>query len=223
MLFTPQKPYGVKHLGTGKPICIPLNGHPMSWVEEFKYLGHTLVCTLRDSADMRRMKRSLYYGANRISAKVGYADKTILVQLFKSFCCNMYGCELWSMFGDKKAFNELCVAYHSSLKKIVKRPRSTRNHDLCLYLDLLPCPMHVASRQLSFWRRLWESDNTVVSALLQSDIGRHGLIAKWHLQLRRVHDMISMDLSRASTADIVNVFASKLERFVLDRRRQLDT
>ena len=83
--------------------------------------------------------------------------------------------------------------------------------------------MHVASRQLSFWRRLWESDNTVVSALLQSDIGRHGLIAKWHLQLRRVHDMISMDLSRASTVDIVNVFASKLERFVLDRRRQLDT
>ena len=221
MLFSPQKPYGAKHLGNGKPLCIPLNGQSMSWVNEFKYLGHMLSCNLSDNADMRRVKRSLYYGVNTLCAKVGYADKKILVQLFKTYCCNMYGCELWNIFVDKKAFKEVCVAYHSSLKKLVQMPRFSRNHDLCLSLGLLPSHMHIASRQLSFWRRLCGSDNTIVSAIM-SRIGRHGMLAQCHLQIRRAHDLMALDLSTTSSSDIVNMFNSKLEHFVLERRRQHD-
>jgi len=219
MMFVPQRPYGAKHLGDTKPLGIPLNGQPMSWVDEFKYLGHIVVCNLSDDADMRRVKRSLYYGVNMICARVGYADKSILVQLFKSYCSSMYGCELWNFFVDKKAFKELCVAYHSSVKKLVKMPRWTRNHDLCLALGLLPCPMHVARRQLSFWLRLCSSDNTIVGALLASDIGHHGRLAESHLQIRRKYELMNMDLRAVSGADIANVFSSRLERFVDDRNR----
>jgi len=121
---------------------------------------------------------------------------------------------------DKKAFKELCVAYHSSLKKLVKMPCWTRNHDLCLALGLLPCPMHVASRQLSFWRRLGSSTNTIVSALLASDIGHHGMLAESHLQIRREFDIMAMDLRAVSGPAIANVFVSRLERFVHERNQQ---
>ena len=84
MLFTPQKPYSAKHLGDTNPLSISLNDQPMSWVDCFKYLGHMLVCNLSDSTDICRVKRALYYGTNIICGRVGYADTTILVQLFKA-------------------------------------------------------------------------------------------------------------------------------------------
>ena len=83
----------------------------------FKYLGHVLDCNLSDRGDMRRIKRSLYYSVNMLCALVGRANKDILVKLFKSYCTSFYGCELWNPASERKAFRELCVAYHSCVKK----------------------------------------------------------------------------------------------------------
>ena len=102
MLFTPQRPYSSRHLGDTEPKCIYLNGQPMSWVYTFKYLGHQMVSNLCDSTDMRRAKRALYYGTNMLCARVGYADKHILIQLFKAYCSSLYGCELWNLAGEKR-------------------------------------------------------------------------------------------------------------------------
>ena len=217
MMFAPQRPYSDKHLGDAKPLSISLNGQPMSWVDSFKYLGHSLTCNLSDGADMRRAKRTLYYGTNMISAKVGYADKHILVKLFKAYCSSIYGCELWNLPGNKRAFKELCVAYHSCLKRLVKLPRWARNHDMCLDLGLLPCYMLVASRQLSFWRKLQASENTTVRALLAGEIGHHGLCSVSHVHIRHEFGLTGMDLSAVGGSDIANVFASLLNRFVQER------
>ena len=98
MLFNPQRPHSVSHLTNSKPPVITLNGQSLSWVEQFKYLGHdVLTCDLRDSGDIRRVKRQVYYSVNVLGAKVGQANRDILVKLFKSFCTNMYGCELWDV------------------------------------------------------------------------------------------------------------------------------
>ena len=217
MLFTPQRPYSSRHLGDTEPKCIYLNGQPMSWVYTFKYLGHQMVSNLCDSTDMRRAKRALYYGTNMLCARVGYADKHILIQLFKAYCSSLYGCELWNLAGEKKVFNELCVAYHSCLKKLMKLPRWTRNHDMYLALGILPCKMLVASRQLSFWARLRMSGNAVVQTLMTSNVSDHGILSKSHLLIRSEYDLIPMDLSSVSGSDIRNVFVSQLERFVHDR------
>ena len=153
----------------------------------------------------------------RLSARVGYADKHILVKLFKAYCSSIYGCELWYLPGEKRAFKELCVAYHSCLKRLVKLPRWARNHDMCLELGLLPCHMLVACRQLSFWQRLQASENTTVRALLAGEIGRHGRCSTSHVNIRHEFDLIGVDLSAIGSSDIRNVFASHLTRFVRER------
>ena len=102
MFFPPQQSYNAKHLGHTEPHAITLNGQPMAWVGSFKYLGHVVVSNLSNGADIQRAKRALYYGANTLCARVGYADKHILVQLFKTYCSNLYGCELWNLSSDKK-------------------------------------------------------------------------------------------------------------------------
>ena len=69
---------------------------------------------------MRRIKRSLYYNTtNMLSALDGHAKPEILMTLFRSYCTNFYGCELWNISSVRRAFRELYVAYHSCVKKLV--------------------------------------------------------------------------------------------------------
>ena len=212
MVFNPQRSNA--HLLMSKPPDITLLGKKLTWVEEFRYLGHVINSSLRDNSDMRRLKRSLYYCVNMLRATVGKANKGILVKLFKSFCTNMYGCELWDPSRERKAFRELCVAYHSCVKRLVGVPISFRNHPLCLSINILPCPMLVASRQLLFWKRLGSSENMLIKTLLGSDIARNGMSAKVHQTNRREYALMDLDLSSTSRADIMNVFTSHLKRLV---------
>ena len=79
---------------------------------------------------------------------------------------------------------------------------------------MLTCPMHI---QLVFRRRLLQASNSLIVAMLASSIGKYGLLAKTHVKLRRQYDMTGLDLSAASSSDLFNVFAARLERFVLQR------
>ena len=213
-VFNPQRPYSATHLVNSKPPVITLNGHKLAWVEQFRYLGHVLTCNLRDNVDIRRVKHLLYFNVNMLCAKVGYANKHILIKLFKSYCTNMYGCELWNICKDKKVFKELCEAYHSCIKRLVRIPVWSRNHPLCMSLKLLPCPMLVASRQLLFQQRLLFSPNSIIRSVVNSPIGRSGILANTHSQIRQEYDLVSLDLSAARRPDVSNVFRSHLVRVV---------
>lgn len=217
MMFLPQKPYSDTHLRHAQPPCIYLDGSKLTWVNEFKYLGHMITCGLNDAADMRRAKRSLYYSVNMICAKLGFADKHVLVKLFRAFCTNMYGCELWDMVGEKKVTKELHVAYHSCLKKLVKVPRWSRNHNLCHEVHVLTCPMLIAYRQFLFWCRIASSNNSIVCGLVNSGIGEMGLLAKNHMYARFEYDLVELDLCAVTKADLRNIFDARLERIVQNR------
>ena len=219
MIFNPQRPYAVSHLTDSQPPSIMLNGNSLSWVSHFKYLGHMLDCNLGDSIDMRRIKRSLYYSTNMIYTLLSHAGTGLLMKLFQTYCTNLYGCELWDITRETRAFRELCVAYHSCVKKLARVPKTFRNHPLCLALKVLPCPMLIATRQIMFYKRLLSSKNTIIEAMIAGSI-RHGtLLGKCHLAIRERYDLMSLDLSNASRASIMNVFHSCLMRKVNDRNR----
>ena len=218
MLFDPQRPYSCTHLVKSSAPIIFLNGHQLTWVPEFKYLGHVVRQDMRDIADMRRVKRSLYYSVNMLCAKLGYAERPVLLQLFRAHCMHMFGCELWNVAKEKRAFREVCVAYHYCVKKMLRLPRCVRNHDLCNELNMLTCPMFVASRQLYFWKRLNLSKNRVVMCALQANRG-NGLLASNHARLREYYDIVPLDLSSTGKTDIQNVFKAMLNRIVAERQR----
>ena len=212
-----SKPYTASHLSSSKSPNVFLNGQQLVWVDNFKYLGHIIVGDLSDSSDMRRVKRALYYSINMIRARLGYENRSILIRLFRAYCANMYGCELWNLSSVGKAFRELCVAYHSCIKQLVKVSRWTRNHDLCEELGLLPCPMLVASRQLLFHQRLLRTDNSIIRALIDSAVGTSGLHAKSHHFVRQEYGLMTMNLLTVTKSDVSNIFAAHLSRFVHDR------
>ena len=118
---------------------------------------------------------------------------------------------------DKRIFRELCVAYHSCVKRLARVPKASRNHPLCLALRILPCPMLVSCRQLLFFKRLLASENVIIQTMLNGEIGRGGIMASIHIAIRREYGIMNLDLTANSPASITNIFTSSLKR-VVDRR-----
>ena len=217
MTFIPHHSYSSTHLTESMSPVITLHGKKLAWVTRFKYLGHLVDDKLGDGIDMRRIKRTLYYNTNMISALVAEASTEIKIKLFKSYCANMYGCELWNVMGDRRAFRELCVSYHSCVKKLAGVSKAARNHPLCLALRILPCKMFVSCRQLLFYKRLLASNNVIVKAMLDSVIGEEGIMASIHLAIRHEYGIMNMDVTATSRENIVNIFTSSLKRVVTSR------
>ena len=124
------------------------------------------------------------------------------------------------MLSGKKAMRELCVAYHSCLKKLVKVPRWTRNHNLCMELKMLTCPMLIASRQLLFWKRATSSQNSIINDLNRA-IGEKGLVARNHRKIRTDYELLELDINDVSRKDVGNMFSAHLERVVQARLMQV--
>ena len=214
MVFKPKECAASVHLSNSQAPSITLNGTRLSLVTQVKYLGHVLEPDLNDSGDMRRTKRSLYYNVNMLRALVGQASSEIQIKLFKAYCTNLYGCELWDSSGAKVAYRALCVAYHSCVKKLVGVPKSHRNHRLCYSLNILTCPMLIANRKIMFYKRLLCSNNAIIKAVLSSEIGRGGILIKDYQCLLRQYGLMGLEISSVTRSDLVNVFASQLKRIV---------
>ena len=219
MSFDPQRPYSVSHLAKSKSPCIMLNGHQLTWVSEFKYLGHIVRCDMRDSTDMRRVRRSLYYCTNMLCAKLGYVERPVLLKLFGAHCMNLFGCELWNVTKEKRSFREFSVAYHSCIKKLLRLPRWVRNHDMCHYVNMLPCGMLVASRQLLFWKKLICSENRIIICARDGN-GVRGILSANHARLRQEYGLMYLDLESAGKTAIQNVFRAALNRIVAERQAE---
>ena len=113
------------------------DGHIISIVDSFKYLGCILSGDLTDVLDIDRCNKAFNKSAGFLLRKFNNADNQIFLHLFNSFCSTLYGCELWiDRKGCARALKEFSVSYHAVLKKILNVPRYFSNHYVCGILSL---------------------------------------------------------------------------------------
>ena len=79
--------------------------------------------------------RSLYIRGNLLSRNFGFCSDTVKVQLFKTFCSNMYCSHLWSSF-KKCTLNKLRVAYNNCLRRLMSIPKFCSASQMFVYLDV---------------------------------------------------------------------------------------
>ena len=98
--------------------------------ESKKCLGHFICNTMRDDTDILRQRRQLYARANVLARKFYMCTDEVKITLFRTFCCNLYTCQLWWNF-TQAATRKINVAYNNAFRMIMQLPRYCSASNVC--------------------------------------------------------------------------------------------
>ena len=111
---------------------------PIEMVTQFKYLGIVLKDTLSNCGDIQRALSKFYCEFNNILRKFHFADYNVKLHLFRHYCLQIYGSDLWfynvGVIGHLKHF---AIGYHKAIKKILGLSTHESNHYACQEAELL--------------------------------------------------------------------------------------
>ena len=110
---------------------------PLERVLSFKYLGFILNSNLCNSEDVNRVKNKFYQEFNSILRKFSFSYVRVKLHLFRQFCLQFYGAELW--FGNKGAVTSLKqfgIGYHKAIKKVLGLSYNESSHYACQEAEL---------------------------------------------------------------------------------------
>ena len=107
-------------------------------VKSFKYLGYIITDNLNDKEDIDRVRNKFYSEFNSVIRRFGFADTTVKCFIFKQYCLQFYGNELWIRKPSLTApLKQFAVGYHKAIKKILNLSYHESNHYACQEAQLL--------------------------------------------------------------------------------------
>ena len=114
-----------------------IKGQRIENVKSVKYLGYMISYDLNNHLDKERVIKKFYAESNQILRKFHFVDKDIKVLLFKQYCTQFYGADLW--FGNKKLpmIKQFAIAFHKTIKKILGLSTHESNHFACQEANIL--------------------------------------------------------------------------------------
>ena len=101
-------------------------------VNKYKYLGVIISNDNKILLDIKKCCSSFLRQFYSFYRKFKSLDIEILIFLYKSFCMSFYGAELWYCTkGSMVEFQNLEIAYHKTIKRILGFPNWESNHTVC--------------------------------------------------------------------------------------------
>ena len=154
----------------------------LTWVETQKYLGVIISNNYKDDKDIMRQIRSFYARGNIIARKFNKCSPEVKVQLFKTYCSNIYAGHLWHSY-SKDVMRRAKSAYNnvfSSLMSIKRGQGCSISHNF-VNLGVPDFNMLVRKYINGFINRLNSSANDLVTNVINSAyfIYDSKLNAKW--------------------------------------------
>ena len=128
---------------------------PISQVTNLKYLGYEISSDLCCSGEIITKLRKFYAEFNQILRKFYFADISIKLFLFKQYCLQIYGAELW--FGcnkSKKNLKQFAIGYHKAIKKLLNLSTHESNHYACQEAQTLTFENMINNLKLQFMIRM---------------------------------------------------------------------
>ena len=144
-----------------------VNDKPLKWVDEHKYLGIFITNVFNDNRDVKRQMRALYGRGNVIISKFRHCTDDVKVQLFKSFCSDMYCSHLWSNYSIN-VYSKLKVAYNNIFRSLMSISR--RQSVSKAFIDYGVDCFYVLIRKkiVSFRKRVMSSNNSLIKLCTSS-------------------------------------------------------
>ena len=101
-------------------------------VEAIKYLGFTMNSFLSNYDDICRARNKFYSDFNNLIRKFYFASTDVKLFLFKHFCSQFYGGDLWfHNKGSNCAIRQFAFGYHKAVKKLLGLSTHESNHFAC--------------------------------------------------------------------------------------------
>ena len=132
-----------------------IGNQPVTYTESIKYLGFYLTPNLSNEEDISNKRNKFYSEFNQILRKFSSVNENIKLYLFKQYCLQMYGADLW--FGDKRckvALKQFAIGYHKAIKKLIGVSYHESNHYACQQAHLLTFEHFLNSLKIQFMFRL---------------------------------------------------------------------
>ena len=106
-------------------------------VKDVRYLGYIITNDLTNDSDIDRALKKFYIEFNQILRKFHFTEKSIKIFLFKQYCMQIYGAELWYGSKSKRMLNQFVIGYHKGIKKLLGLSSHESNHYACQEANLL--------------------------------------------------------------------------------------
>ena len=154
-----------------KNLAVPnfyLNGDVIAYVEQEKYLGVIMNNICKHDADMYKQVRSLYCRGNMLINNFKTCNNMIKLQLFKSFCTNMYCGQLWYNYSSH-AISKIKVAYKQTYRRLLNLSRINTSITMSMVRNNID-PFDVILRKsvYSFRCRVQTTNNCIVRTIANS-------------------------------------------------------
>ena len=160
MLITRNK----RHRHSLPNVYIDNNKIPFTRVT--KYLGFLIDDCLSNQDDIIKCRNKFYSTFNILLRKFHFLDPSAFFELFRSYCCQIYGAEMWySGFGCHSLMRKFAVGYHKAIKKICKCPYYVSNTFVCNHYNVLKFEHYINSLQIKFAFNLFKSKNILINKL----------------------------------------------------------
>ena len=145
---------------------VVLNDKNLKFVTEHKYLGIIMSQDLLDDQDIRQQRKALYARGNALIAKFRKCSTNVKCKLFKSYCSNMYGSNLWCYY-HKNTMNSIRYAYNVLFSKLVNIDiKNVQWEMLQNHIDVLD--VIIRKVQYSLFSRICDSKNDLMKCIVDS-------------------------------------------------------
>ena len=172
-----------KHSQGRRDPRVRFGNEELSYVDEFRYLGHIITADCRDDKYVVKQFRRQNAVGNMLVRNFSFAPKEAKIQLFKSYCYPIYGCALWRHF-YQNSIRKLTVSHSDTFKRLINVPRYTSS-SLAFAMNITD-HINVVLRNSAFslMSRVTTSPNSIVTAIVNSDAYHQSpLIVKWESML----------------------------------------
>ena len=118
-------------------------------------MGYFISCDLSNKEDVERDRNKFCYDFNVLLRKFGYTNISVKLFLFKQYCLQFYGPDLWDnnrgILGSLKVFS---IGYHKCLKKLLGLSMHESNHFACQEARLLTFDHLINKLKITFVFRI---------------------------------------------------------------------
>ena len=152
-----------------------LSGIALAEVAEYKYLGCVLTNTMKDDDEMLIRMRAIYAGGNTLISRFKVCSDATKRKLFKAYCSSIYGCSLWCNF-NVGSWRKVKVSHNDIFRALMGTPRYESASQLFVQHDVPNLDVVVRKTMYSLMTRLESSENSLIRAVLNSEVRIHSAI-----------------------------------------------